>query len=155
MYKVEKIEVFGEKNGNPRVSWDGKQATIEEPLTAVVYGTKDGKKLDLKFKFNPGWWCDGLSVPRIFQWFIKAWDNSNLPFSFAGACHDMLYANKGYGVLNREECDDVFRGCLRESGVSRFKAGMADKAVELFAGGKKHWGHFEDKDKLVIAEFLK
>jgi hypothetical protein len=26
-------------------------------------------------------------------------------------------------------------------GMSRFVAGCADKGVEIFAGGKKHWGN--------------
>ena len=42
----------------------------------------------------------------------------------------------------------------RESGIGRFKAGCADKAVEWFAGGKNHWGNdgykVADKCSMVV-----
>ena len=89
-----------------------------------------------------GFRCDGLSVPWAFRWFLPSWDKRNQLYNVAGALHDWLYATKGnFGMFYREECDDVFRGLLRESGISRFKAGCADKAVEWFAGGADHWGH--------------
>lgn len=42
---------------------------------------------------------------------------------------------------------------MRDSGISRFKAGCADKAVEWFAGGKEHWGNddFENFDLISMA----
>lgn len=87
-----------------------------------------------------GFRCDGLSVPKIFRWFIPSWDDKNCLYNVAGALHDWLYATQGNcGMFTREECDDIFRGLLRESGIGRFKAGCADKAVEWFAGGKSHW----------------
>lgn len=89
-----------------------------------------------------GFRCDGLSVPKIFRWFLPSWDEKNTLYNVAGALHDWLYATKGnYGMYTREECDDFFRGMLRESGIGRFKAGCADKGVEWFAGGKSHWGN--------------
>ena len=92
--------------------------------------------------FVPGFRCDGLSVPFVFRWFLKGWDESNPLYNMAGALHDWLYATKGNGgMFTREECDDIFRGILREAGKSRCKAGVADKAVEWFAGGKNHWGN--------------
>ena len=88
-----------------------------------------------------GFRCDGLSVPKIFRWFLPSWDEKNTLYNVAGALHDGLYATKGnFGMFTREECDDFFRGLLRCSGINRFKAGCADKAVEWFAGGKAHWG---------------
>ena len=89
-----------------------------------------------------GFRCDGLSVPWAFRWFLPSWDKRNQLYNVAGAFHDWLYATKGnFGMFCREECDDTFRGLLRESGISRFKAGCADKAIEWFAGGKDHWGN--------------
>lgn len=89
-----------------------------------------------------GFRCDGLSVPKIFRWFLPSWDERNCIYNVAGAFHDWLYATKGnFGMFIREECDDIFRGLLRCSGISRFKAGCADKAVGIFAGGKSHWGN--------------
>ena len=83
-----------------------------------------------------------------------SWDSKNSLYNVAGAVHDWLYATKGYSILRREECDDIFRGLLRESGISRFKAGAADKAVEWFAGGSNHWGadgyKVADKCSMVV-----
>ena len=42
--------------------------------------------------------------------------------------------------LSREEADDILRGIWRCWGMSRALAGLADKGIELFAGGKRHWG---------------
>lgn len=111
---------------------------------------RSGKSNDYAFHFQgrddvagqPGFKCDGLSVPSVFRWFLPSWDQKNELYNIAGAVHDWLYATKGaYRVWTREECDDIFRGVLRISGVSRFKAGVADKAVELFAGNRRHWGN--------------
>lgn len=57
----------------------------------------------------------------------------------------------GDGLFVREECDDIFRGMLRYSGISRFRAGVADKCVEWFAGGGKHWGNDEDGNADSVA----
>ena len=93
-----------------------------------------------KFTFKKGFKCDGLSVPWMFRWFLHSWDEKNRLYNLAGALHDWLYATKGaYGRFTRSECDDIFRGLMREAGIVRVKAGFADKAVELFAGGKRHW----------------
>lgn len=89
-------------------------------------------------KFFAGYKCDGLSVPKIFRWFLPSWDKKNASYNWAGAIHDALYGNKGFGIFSREECDDIFRGALRKSNIGRFKAGCADKAVEWFAN--KHFG---------------
>jgi len=97
-----------------------------------------GKWYTLVFKFKPGYKCDGLSVPKWLQWFLPSWDDGNRIYNWAGAIHDALYGNKGFGKLTREQCDSIFRGILRISGISRFKAGCADKAVEWFAC--RHWG---------------
>lgn len=94
-----------------------------------------------RFRIRKGFRCDGLSVPWAFRWFLPSWDEKNHVYNLAGAVHDGLYTFRGCGLFGREECDDIFRSILRDSGISRFKAGMADKAVEWFAGGKNHWGN--------------
>lgn len=95
-----------------------------------------------KFTFKKGFKCDGLSVPKAFRWFLKSWDNKKPLYNLAGALHDWLYATLGaYNIFTRSECDDIFRGILRESGVGRFKAGAADLAVGLFAWCGRHWGN--------------
>lgn len=44
-----------------------------------------------------------------------------------------------------------FREMLRYSGISRFRAGVADKCVEWFEGGGKHWGNDEDGNADSVA----
>ena len=101
---------------------------------------QDGSERILDAYFMCGFRCDGLSVPWLFRWFLKSWDDKNHLYNLAGAFHDWLYATGGAnGMFTREECDDIFRGLLRESGKGRGKAGVADKAVEIFAGGSEHW----------------
>lgn len=99
---------------------------------------------------DKGYRCDGLSVPKFFRWYLPSWDKDNSDYNLAGAIHDALYTIKGAKLFTREKCDDVFRGLLRDSGISRAKAGLADMAVGLFAGGDKHWGNDTWKNKDLI-----
>lgn len=116
--------------------WSGSEIhTLVNDCDVRLY-LADGRTFKMHFK--AGFKCDGLSVPCIFRWFLKSWDKSNPRYNWAGAIHDALYGNKGFGIFTRSECDDIFRGALRESNIGRFKAGCADKAVEWFAD--KHFG---------------
>ena len=103
----------------------------------------------LKVFFVKGYACDGLSVPKIFRWFLKNWDKQNPLYNIAGAVHDALYGNKGFAFYSRSECDDIFRGMLREAGKDRKHASIADLAVGIFAGS--HWGD----DSLDSADLVK
>ena len=127
---------------------------LNNQLMLIVRADRDGVTMELTFTLREGFRCDGLSVPWAFRWFLKSWDSKNALYNVAGAVHDWLYTTKGYSILRREECDDIFRGLLRESGIGRFKAGCADKAVEWFAGGKNHWGNdgykVADKCSMVV-----
>lgn len=98
----------------------------------------DNTRLLLHFEFKRGFACDGLSVPSAFRWFLKNWDYKNDLYNIAGIVHDALYGNRGFYVFDRDECDAIFRGILRESGCNRLHASAADMAVGLFA--KSHWG---------------
>ena len=101
-----------------------------------------------------GFKCDGLSIPLPFRWFLKKWDDNKPLYNLAGVIHDALYITKGYGIFSREECDDIFRGLLRDAGISRFKAGVADKCVELFGGSHRHWGGdaYQQKNRIYIIQ---
>lgn len=113
---------------------------------------KDGKRMKAKVIFSEGFRCDGLSVPRGLRWFLPNWDDKNQLFNMAGAGHDWFYATGGnYGMFSRSECDDIFRGILREAGYNRFHASTADFMVGLFAGGKKHW----DRDEYGASVFAR
>lgn len=102
---------------------------------------------------HQGYRCNGLSVPWALRWFLKDWDPKNELYCLAGALHDWLYATRGaYAKYSRSECDDIFRGILRESGISRFKAGAADYFVGLLAGNSRHWGN-DDYSVATLAKW--
>lgn len=118
---------------------DGEIYRLSAPLTCECKCRLDGAKVRFIFSFKEGFACDGLSVPSLLRWFLPNWDLKNEVYNIAGIIHDALYANKGFGVLDRDECDAIFRGILRESGKDRKHASMADWAVGMFAGS--HWGN--------------
>ena len=134
---------------SPAPAWgtrkDGSHV-LNNNFLLIVHTDMRGVTSEITFSFLEGFRCDGLSVPWAFRWFLPSWDSKNAIYNVAGAIHDWLYTVKGVsGYFKREEVDDIFRGILRESGIGRFKAGCADKAVEWFAGGKSHWGNDDYK----------
>ena len=114
--------------------------TFVNPATIIVTYTKNNKTYKLNLKLEKGFRTDGASIPSAFTWFLPKWDTKNMKYNCGAIVHDCLYTLKGVGIFSREESDDFIRGIWRCSGISRFKAGMADKCLELFAGGEKHWG---------------
>lgn len=118
---------------------DGEVYRLSVPLHVDCTCLVDKKKTMLvRFEFAQGFACDGLSVPSAFRWFLKNWDLENDLYNIAGIVHDALYGNKGFCTFDRDECDAIFRGILRESGCNRLHASAADLAVGLCA--KSHWG---------------
>lgn len=118
---------------------DGEVYRLSVPLHVECTCLVDKKKtVVVRFDFEQGFACDGLSVPSAFRWFLTNWDLKNDLYNIAGMVHDALYGNKGFYTFDRDECDAMFRGLLRESGCNRFHASAADLAVGLCA--KSHWG---------------
>ena len=113
----------------------------QEPVDAVCNIVKADFVLTVVFRIRPGFKTDGASIPRMFRWFLPSWSETDLLYNLGSTIHDALYIHKGFGLFSREECDDILRGIWRESGIGRFKAGVADKCVEWFAGGSKHFGN--------------
>ena len=97
----------------------------------------------VKFTVSKGAIFDGLSIPFGLRWFLPVIDYTNDLYSAAGLIHDGLYASE---LVSKEIADDIFRGILRDSGISRFKAGCAHQAVMKFA--KKHYGKHQDEHNL-------
>ena len=118
--------------------------------TTILTVIRDDNDRYFEILLDKGYRCDGLSVPKIFRWYLPSWDKDKSVYNLAGAIHDALYTVKGANLFSREECDDVFRGLIRDAGISRAKAGLADMAVGLFAGGDKHWGNDEWNNKELI-----
>lgn len=131
--------------------WQPNEDKSEFTLLATAKVTltlNDGKLYTFTFKKN--FICDGLSVPKAFQWFLPKWSKKNALYNLAGALHDALYANKGFGVFNRDDSDAIFRGLLRESGCNRFHASTADFILWIFGSG--HWADdtFNCKDLVTL-----
>lgn len=113
--------------------------TADSVINAIY--KKGDQEYTLTLKLKKGFRTDGASVPAAFTWFLPKWDKKNMTYNCAAIIHDCLYSNRGcYGKFSREECDDFFRGGVREAGYSRFKAGVADKCIEWFASSPEHWG---------------
>src|SRR5574344_643443 len=105
--------------------------------------------------FREGAETDGLSVPRLFRWFLPVWDETKPEYSMVGATHDALYATAGFGgTFTREDSDDFLRGGLRCAHKDRKHAGIADMAVRLLAC--RHWGAAADthdlRDYVTVTE---
>ena len=129
--------------------------TFVNPATIIVTYTKNKKTYKLNVYLEKGFRTDGASIPSAFTWFLPKWDSKNMKYNCGAIVHDCLYTLKGCGIFSREEADDFIRGIWRCSGISRFKAGVADKCLELFAGGDKHWGSDDldnAKNKLMKLE---
>lgn len=137
---------YVQKNGNVRLLGDN-FLCMKIERKKVVY--------NVVVHFQKNYENDGLSRPEFAKKWIKKFDPDNSLYNFAGAVHDWLYSVKGDGKFSRSECDDIFRGVLREAGISRFKAGMMDWAVGVFAGNSRHWGNdsFKVKNLVKIEEY--
>lgn len=90
---------------------------------------------------------DGLSVPKIFRWYLPDWDNDNALYNIAGICHDGAYGSE---IMNKSIADEMFYQGLITAGISKSKASIAKWAVEHLAG--LHYGH--EHDDFNISPFV-
>lgn len=131
---------------------DGMRLLVN-PLSYIVY-CKEGM---LSIYLDKGFRTDGASVPFIFRFVRKKWYDKEILKNLGAITHDALYALGGEingKKLTREECDDILRGLDRcTHATKRLCAGLVDKAVEIFAGGKKHWNNdsLDNRDKIHIS----
>ena len=102
----------------------------------------------LEIDIKPGFMTDGASTFWPVSLLVPQWRKGDYVYNAAPTAHDVLYMLKGIVEgehepvkLIREEVDDILRGMWRCWGMSRFVAGCADKGIEIFAGGKNHWGN--------------
>ena len=111
---------------------------------------KDGKteRALLEIELFPGYKTDGASTFWPISKLVPQWICGDDKYNAGPVGHDVLYMLGGIVAsefepvkLSREEVDDILRGIWRCWGMSRFLAGCADKAIEMVAGGKKHWGN--------------
>ena len=105
---------------------------------------------DNKFRISvdKGAMTDGLSVPKIFRWYLPDWNDNNPLYNIAGICHDGAYGSE---VLGKWVADEMFYQALLKAGISRSKAYVAKWAVENLAG--LHYGR--QHDDYDIAPYVK
>ena len=123
------------------------RASVLVWLTRTYKDEKKEKAL-LEIVLEPKYKTDGASTFWPISKLVPQWRNGDDDYNAAPTAHDVLYILNGIVEgehepvkLIREEVDDILRGMWRCWGMSRFLAGCADKGVEIFAGGKNHWGN--------------
>lgn len=92
-----------------------------------------------RIKVDKGAMTDGLSVPKIFRWYLPDWDDKNVLYNIVGICHDGMYGSE---VVCKDLADEIFYQGLLTAGISRSKATVAKYAVQYLAG--LHYGHNND-----------
>lgn len=130
---------FTVKNYTKAYNWV-KNGDLYQCIDDIDVLLQDNHGLNYHFHLYPGFRTDGGSVPKPFQCVIPSWDKSNELLNLAYALHDYCYGSE---VLSKSDSDDLVRGMLRDSGMSRVKAGMVHMAVYRFAGN--HYGIEHDK----------
>ena len=96
---------------------------------------------------DAGAMTDGLSVPKIFRWYLPDWNDSNPLYNIAGICHDGAYGSE---LLSKDIADELFYQSLIKAGISKSKATVAKWAVEHLAG--LHYGR--KNDDFGISEYV-
>jgi hypothetical protein len=114
---------------------------LENDIEVVLKEGNYGYVVRIYIKAGAIW--DGLSVPFMFRWFLPNYSIDNPLLNVAGLVHDGMYASE---LVAKDTADDMFRGIMRDAGISRFKASTAEFLVEQFAS--KHYGIEHDKHNL-------
>lgn len=96
---------------------------------------------------DAGAMTDGLSVPKIFRWYLPDWNDSNPLYNIAGICHDGAYGSE---LLSKDIADELFYQGLIKAGISKSKATVAKWSVEHLAG--LHYG--KKNDDFGISEYV-
>lgn len=100
-----------------------------------------------RISVDAGAMTDGLSVPKIFRWYLPDWNYSNTLYNIAGICHDGAYGSE---LLSKDIADELFYQGLIKAGISKSKATVAKWAVEHLAG--LHYGR--KNDDFGISEYV-
>ena len=154
---VEKVSVSSFETTEKRPFKFLEYASILIWLTRTYTDGRNEKAL-LEITLYPGYMTDGASTFWPISLIVPPWRPGDDRYNAAPVAHDVLYLLGGIVEgehepvkLSREEVDDILRGVWRCWGMSRFVAGCADKGVELFAGGDKHW----DNDSYGVRQYVK
>lgn len=110
-------------------------------LDFELHGTK------FRIKVDKDAMTDGLSVPKIFRWYLPDWDDSNPLYNISGICHDGMYGSE---LVCKDMADQIFYQGLILAQIPRRKASVALWAVEHLAG--LHYG--SEHDDFGISEYV-
>lgn len=100
-----------------------------------------------RIKVDKGAMTDGLSVPKIFRWYLPDWDDNNVLYNGVGICHDGMYGSE---IVCKDLADEIFYQGLLTAGITRSKATVAKYAVQYLAG--LHYGR--KNDDFGISEYV-
>lgn len=103
--------------------------------------------VNFRIQVDKGAMTDGLSVPKIFRWYLPDWDDNNPLYNIAGIIHDGCYGSE---LVAKPLADEIFYYGLLKAGISSNKAKVARWAVENLAG--LHYGH--EHDDFGISEYV-
>lgn len=117
-------------------------------LTNDVYNTFQFGPFVYEITVKKGAMTDGLSVPRLFQWYLPCWDDKNVLYNISGIVHDACYGSE---ILSKSFADALFHQDLITAGISKRKANIALWCVENLAGLR----YGRDKDDFDIAPFVR
>lgn len=132
-----KLERILFENFNPRQTkkntWELRSDLLAHLFTNVGY---------FIIILQKGFTWNGASVPFLLRWFLPNWDFKNESFNVLSALHDAAFATGGFGgKMTFDECNDFYRGGLREIGFDRFHASTACFCLNHFS--KNHFGQDE------------
>lgn len=100
-----------------------------------------------RVRVDKGAMTDGLSVPKIFRWYLPDWDDDNPLYNISGICHDGIYGSE---IMCKEMGDELFYKGLILAHIKPSKASVARWAVEHLAG--LHYG--SEHDDFGISEYV-
>lgn len=123
-YEVVCIPVIGRKGSDYKIG----------PCSVILRTSAGTYKLTVENYF----YTDGISGTRLTHKVLPAWKPGDSRYNACGVVHDILYEYKGFGIFTRDDCDAIFRGMLREYGMSRIVASTADFVLGIAAA--RHWG---------------
>ena len=140
-YQDDEVTVFFDRKPNirmrvltPILSSKEKRSIEKYPLQLV-----NSLKVTLVNRYKheayefviPAKFCyDGASIPKPLWSVIGS--NTDVKFAVSALIHDVICQHHEYVKHNRQFSSKVFRGLLLQAGVSKLKANIMYKAVDLY-----------------------
>lgn len=97
-------------------------------LSIAIFDNKKPKKY--QFTIPKGYCWNGSDIPRAFWRLVGS--KSDPQYLIASCLHDFLCERHSIIDNDRRLSSMIFRACLLEAGVSKFKANIMAEAVDMF-----------------------